>query len=73
MANCLETWISDNPDAEFISRLILEEIGCGVDKITLPDSLTTMTKLKSIDLYNINIIGSIPVKGWENLVDLVWL
>ena len=73
MANCLETWIDDNPLAVDMTKAILEAADCTVAGLTLPASLTTMTNLQLIDLFGAMVAGKIPDEGWENMISLTLL
>ena len=71
--DCLDTWISANPDAVVVTN---DDGGCcdqGVD-FTLPNSLTTMANLKKISFnFCSNLVGKLPDEGWENMVELTTL
>ena len=71
-ANCFDEFVVNNPEAT--------EFGCcenAGDSLTVPASITQLTKLTSINLESYcedvdrgNIIGTFPTAGWDKLVDL---
>ena len=75
LPNCIDTWISANLLEEEITTDILAnaEPSCAVAGLTLPNSLTTMINLKSINFSNSGLVGNITDAAWGDLIELTKL